>query len=91
MRTEESKDNGGPDPAEVERITSAIIESLGEMDLESALTVVCNLAGQLVCILAKGKPSLVQRHSDNIAENIKAAALIKMIHDDNERRRAETT
>lgn len=79
----------GPDPEEVERITNVIVEELGDMDLESALTVVCNLAGQLVCTLAQGRPSGIQEHGDNMAENIKKAAITKMLHDDDERRANE--
>lgn len=78
-----------PDPAEIERITNVIVEELGDVDLESALTVVCNLAGQLVCTLAQGRPSGIQEHGDNMAENIKKAAIAKMFHDDDKRRADE--
>ena len=67
--------------------TNKIVEALGEVDLEVALTVVCNLAGQLVAELSDGKPSLVAVHGESVAENIKKAALIKLLHDDAERRR----
>ncbi len=76
----------GPDPAEVERITDTIVAELGDVDLESALTVVCNLAGQLICALAQGRPSGIQEHGDVVAENIKKAAITKMLYDDDRRR-----
>lgn len=79
--------SNGPNPAEVERLTNVICETLGDVDLESILTVLCNLLGQLVCTLADGKPSGIQAHGDCIAENVKKAAIAKMIHDDDERRR----
>ena len=87
MKTEPTGD--GPIPEEVERATNIIIKGLGDMDLENSLTVICNLAGQLVCALADGKPSGVKLHANNVAEHIKTAALIKMVHDDNLRRALE--
>jgi len=79
----------GPDPQEVVRITNAVVDALGECDRESALTVLCNLCGQLVASLSGGRPSAVKDHSKSIAENIMKAALIKLIHDDEKRREAE--
>lgn len=81
------KSNAGPIPEEVERVTNIIVDGLGAMDLESALMVLCNLAGQLVCELSNDKPSELKLHSDNMAKNIKTAALIKLIHDDEKRRK----
>lgn len=74
--------NSGPIPDEVTRITNVIVEALGDVDLESALTVVCNLAGQLIAGLSEGRPSAIQAHGDSVAENIKKAAIIKLLHDD---------
>lgn len=85
------QDTGGPDPEEVNRITNKIIEELGEVDLESALTVVCNLAGQLVAALSEGRPSAVKAHSHSLKENIIKAALTKLFHDDEKRRAAQAT
>ena len=79
----------GPIPEEVDRITNAIIQELGSVDMESALTVICNLAGQVVAALAEGQPSAVRRHCNNVAEHVKTAALIKLLHDTNERQRAD--
>lgn len=63
-------------------ITNTIVGELGTVDLEIALTVICNLAGQLIAALADGRPSGIQAHADNMAENIKKAAIGKMLHDD---------
>ena len=71
---------------EVDRITNTIVTELGGVDLESVLTVLCNLTGQVVCSLADGKPSGIQAHGNSVAENIKKAAIAKMIHDDDKRR-----
>ncbi len=79
----------GPIPEEVERVTNVIIKGLGDMDLASALTVICNLAGQLVCALAEGDASKVQLHANNVAAHVKTAALIKLVHDENLRRAAD--
>jgi len=82
-----ASDAGGPDQDEVERITNLIIADFGTVDLETALTVVCNLAGQLICSLAEGRPSGIQAHGDSVAENIKKAAITLMLHQDSERRK----
>ncbi len=81
--------SGGPNPEEVEHLTNVICETLGNVDLESILTVLCNLLGQLVCTLADGKPSGIQTHGDCIAENVKKAAIAKMFYDDDKRRREQ--
>lgn len=72
---------------EIERITNTVVDALGECDIESALTVICNLAGQLVAVLSGGIPSRVQSHGNNLAENIKKAAIVKLLYDDDQRRR----
>lgn len=72
---------------EIDRITNTVVDALGECDVESALTVVCNLAGQLVAMLSGGVPSRVQSHANNLAENIKKAAIVKLLYDDDQRRR----
>ena len=79
-------DAGAPIPEEVERITNVVIESLGPIDLESGLTVMVNITGQLVAALSNGKPSEVQRHAESVSTGIKAAALTKLLHDDSKRR-----
>jgi hypothetical protein len=82
-------DTGAPKQAEIDRITIVIMNQLGTVDLTSALTVVCNLAGQLVAAQSDRKPSLVQRYGNLVAENVKRAALAKLIFDDDQRRRQE--
>ena len=71
---------------EITRITNVVIDALGDVDLQNALTVVCNLAGQLVCTLAEGRPSDIKKHGNNMADNIMKAAIAKAIHDDEKRR-----
>lgn len=83
----ESRDLGEPDEDMVPVITNRIVAELGEVDLETALTVICNLAGQLIAALSEGRPSGIQAHADSVAENIKKAAIVKMLYDDEERRR----
>lgn len=79
-----------PNDDEVTRLTNVIVEGLGEADIDTALMVVCNIAGQLVCELSYGKPSLVQLHGNEVAENVKKAAIAKLWHDDTQRRKVET-
>lgn len=82
-----TQSNGsGPDPDEVTRVTNVIVDALGSVDLESALTVVCNIAGQLICALSEDKPSLIQQHGNMVAENVKKAAITKLLYDDANRR-----
>ena len=79
-------DTGRPQEDEVQRITDVIMESLGECDLESALTVICGLAGHCVAALAEGSPAGVQRHASSVAESIRKAAIAKLVYDDEQRR-----
>lgn len=74
------------DQEEITRITNSIIEALGEVDLQSALTVLCGLAGQLVAEMSEGKPSAVRTHSKSITENIMQSAIAKLVYDDEQRR-----
>lgn len=81
-------DTGAPIDDEVTRITNAVVEALGTCDIESALTVVCNLGGQLIAHLSGGQPSKVQAYGNSVAENMKKAAITKLFHDDEQRRKA---
>ncbi len=72
---------------EVARLTNIIMEQIGTTDVESALTVICSLAGQLVASLADGKPSAIQEHTESLAENIRRAAITKILHDDAQARK----
>lgn len=72
---------------EVGRITSIIMEHIGPLDVESALTVVCNLAGQLVASVAAGQPSAIRSHSEGLLENIRRAAITKLLYDDSQARK----
>ncbi len=74
--------NDAPLEDEVTRLTGIIMEQIGNTDVESALTVVCNLAGHLVASLAEGKPSGIQKHSEALIENIRRAAITKILYDD---------
>ena len=80
------RDAGAPIQHEVDRLTNAVIEALGPVDLESGLTVMTNITGQLVAHLCKGQPGMVDRHMMSVAAGIKAAALTKLLHDDKQRR-----
>ncbi len=81
------RDTGAPIPDEVERITAKIMEGIGECDLESALTVVCGIAGHLVAAMCEGNLGKTKGYAESMAENIKAAAYAKLMHDDDQRRR----
>lgn len=83
-------DAGGPIQDEVTRITNIIMEQIGNTDVESALTVICNLAGQLVCALSEGRPSDIKSRVESIAENIRCAAIAKLLHDDEIKRKTKT-
>ncbi len=67
---------------EVGRVTGIIMEHIGQTDIESALTVVCNLAGQLVASVADGRPSEIMSLTEGLLENIRRAAITKILHDD---------
>lgn len=84
-------DIGAPDQAEVERITNEIMTGLGEADLESALTVLCGITGQVVAAMAEGKPGLVAVHSASVHKNIHRAALAKLLHDHDKKREEDAT
>ena len=72
---------------EVGRITSVIMEQIGQLDIESALTVVCNLAGQLVASTADGRPSEIMSLTEGLMENIRRAAITKILYDDSQARK----
>lgn len=84
-----SPPSDGPDKEEVKRLTDAIIEACGPVDLESALTAICNLAGQLVCALSEGSPQNLKMHSDSVHNHIHKVAVAKMLYDDEKARAAE--
>lgn len=79
--------SGAPIQDEVTRLTNIIMGQIGTTDVESALTVICNLAGQLVASLSEGKPSGVKEYSISLAENIRFAAITKLLHDDEKKRK----
>jgi len=85
----ETPETDGPDKEEVKRITDAIIEACGPVDLESALTAICNLAGQLVAALANGNPTDIRMHGDSVCSHIRKVATAKMLYDDQKAREAE--
>lgn len=79
--------DAGPLQDEVTRLTNIIMGQLGESDVESALCVVCNLAGQLVASLADGKPSGIVAQTKSLSENIRRAAIAKILYDDAQARK----
>lgn len=82
MTESDESDLGGPLQDEVSQITDAILAKIGQCDLESALTVVCNIAGQLIAGLSEGRPSGIKAHSESVAENIRRAAIAKLLYED---------
>ena len=74
---------------EINRITNAIIEvmSTNTVTIEDGMTVLCNLAGQLVAQLALGQPNNIQQHTENVAANIAKIAHAKLTYDDEQRRK----
>ncbi|HNQ98382.1 MAG TPA: hypothetical protein PKN52_00200 [Trueperaceae bacterium] len=76
-----------PEPLDpVHEAAGKVVEALSEYDLQVALTVLTNVCGQVVAALAEGRPSEVQRQGTSLAENIKRAAIAKLLHDDEQRR-----
>ena len=73
---------GAPLEDEVARITKIIMDQIGQHEVGAALTVICNLAGQLVASLSDGQPSQIQKWTESFAENVRQAAITKILHDD---------
>lgn len=67
-------------------ITNQMMEVLGTVPIEHALTAMTNLCGQIVAHQSDGKPSEVKRITNCIAEAIRTAAIAKLLHADNARR-----
>ncbi len=83
-------ESDGPLQDEVVRFTNIIMGQIGTIDVETALTVLCNLAGQLVAFLSDGKPSGIKTHTESLSENIRRAAIAKILYDDAKARKEET-
>ncbi len=79
----------GPNQADVQRITNLVVDQLGTVEMDVALTVICNLAGQLLCALCEGQPMNVKTKGDIVLQNIRRAAMAKMIYDDEQRRKQQ--
>ncbi len=79
--------SGAPLQDEVSRMTDIIMGQIGGTDVESALTVVCSLAGQLVAALSEGRPSGITKHTESLAENIRRAAIAKLLCDDSKKKK----
>lgn len=71
--------------SDVTEMTNKIVDQLGTCDLDTALMVLCNLLGQVIAAQSDMKPSLIQKIGDNVAENVKAAAIKKIMHDNDAR------
>lgn len=72
---------------ETSRITDILMNQIGEFEVESALTIVCNFAGQLVAAVCGGKPSSIQKYTQSLSENIRRAAITKILYDDAQARK----
>lgn len=68
------------------RQLAAVMEALNDATVEEALTVCVNIAGHLCAQMSGGRPSAIRDNANNIAENIKTAAIAKILHDDEKRR-----
>lgn len=88
MMESSTPDLGAPIPDEVERITKAVLEGIGDADLESALTVLCGISGQLIANLSEGNLAKAAEQSQTMGLNIRRAATAKLLYD-SERRREE--
>lgn len=82
--------NHDPLQDEAARLTNIIIDQIGTLNVEIALTVVCNIAGQLVAFLSEGKPSGIRVHAKSLTENIRHAAITKILHDDAKAKKEKT-
>jgi len=71
------------------RITRIIMEQIGQLEVESALCVVCNLAGQFVAHLSAGRPSGIAEQTKLLSENIRRAAIAKILYDDVQSRKEQ--
>lgn len=71
------------------RLTNEVIAEIGQCSVEEGLTVLCNLAGQLVAQLSAGKLNDVPKHAVNVGQNVQRVAMAKLIHDDDERRKGD--
>lgn len=79
-------DIGAPLANLVPQKTNAVLLALGDCDLETALTVLCSILGHCVAAMSEQKPSLVQKYGTAVAENVKKAAIAKLLHEDAQRR-----
>lgn len=71
-------DIGAPIPLEVDRIAAVIMSELGQADLESAMTVLCSISGQVVAAVSEGRLGDVKLHVDNMAQNIHRVAIVQL-------------
>jgi hypothetical protein len=77
--------------AEIARITNAIIDEIGTLEVQAGLTVICNMAGQLVWALCEGKPAMINEHVAVFAANLNKIATATMFREDAQRRAAIQT
>jgi hypothetical protein len=66
---------------EVTRITNTIVDDLGDCDLESCLTVLANLSGQVIAALSERNPTTVQNQTANLAANIQRIAIDRIVQE----------
>ena len=74
------------DQEKARELSQKICETLDEYDTETALAVLVGVCGQVLAHLAQGIPSRIQSQGSALAANIKAAAIAKILHDDEVRR-----
>ena len=69
---------------------TAIMEVLKDATIKQSLTVLTNLAGQLVAQMAGGNPTKVQGQMESVAKAIYSSAMNKIMWDDEARRQKDS-
>ena len=68
------------DHKKVVELTNKVIDALNEHDLEVSMTVLSNILGHIIAETSEGRPSFIQSQVDCFAENVKRAAIEKILH-----------
>ncbi len=72
---------------EIVETTNKVVDALNAVDLDTSLAVLSNLSGQIIADMAHGQPSAIKTGCATMVENIRRAAIAKLMHDDEERRK----
>lgn len=71
---------------ENEKLAREVLAVIGQSDLETGVSVLTNILGQIVAAISEGQLRLIDEASSNIAHNIKICAMNKLLVDDDKRR-----